>query len=112
MLIINTTFVVHNSIEAEFMDWLSGTLLPAAAASGCFATPTVARVLTSIEPDTLSIAVHFPAIDPAKASHWHENEGQALMAELHRRRGQHLMFFTTPMETVDFPVKTPGAHVG
>ena len=79
MLIINTTFVVHTSIETEFMDWLSGTLLPAAEASGCFATPTVARVLT---------------------------------AELHRRRGQHLMFFTTPMETVDFPVKTPDAHVG
>lgn len=112
MLIINTTFVVHNSIEAEFMDWLSGTLLPAAAASGCFATPTVARVLTTIEPDTMSIAVHFPALDAAKASRWHENEGQALMAELHSRRGQHLMFFTTPMETVDLPVKTPDAHVG
>ena len=34
------------------------------------------------------------------------------MAELHRRRGQHLMFFTTPMETVDLPVKTPDTHVG
>jgi len=106
MLIINTTFVVHLSIEAEVLQWLSSQFLPEAGRSGAFGTPTVARVLTRIEPDTQSIAVQLPATDATMATAWYNTTAGKLQAELHRERGERLMFFTTCMETID-----PSDHI-
>ena len=100
MIILNTTFVVHDTIADEFLRWVKGVYLPAAAGSGIFGTPTVARVLTRVEPDTESIAVQLPAAQLADAQRWHDETAALLRDDLHVRWGQRLMYFTTCMEII------------
>lgn len=101
-VILNTTFVVHVSIEKEFLSWVSGVYLPAAAASGLFGKPVVARVLTRIEPETESIAVQMTAQDGAAAERWHDETAALLKDDLMARWSDRAMHFTTYMEVIDF----------
>lgn len=98
--LLNTTFVVHSSVEAEFMAWVKGVYLPAAAETGVFGGATVAKVLTQIEPDTASIAVQLPASSLEDAQRWHDDSAAFLRDDLHARWSDRLMFFTTYMEVM------------
>ena len=99
--ILNTTFVVHDSIEADFLRWLRDVYVPPAMASGAFESVRVARVLTRVEPDTSSIAVQFAALSPELCNRWHEGEASALHADLHSRWADRLLHFTTFMEAIN-----------
>lgn len=101
MTVYNTTFVIHSVLEADFMAWLRTVYLPSAAASGAFALPVVMRVLTRIEPDTESIAVQLSATDSAGADRWITETAAPLHDDLQARWGNRMLFFTTPMETVE-----------
>ena len=59
--LLNTTFVLHTSVEAGFITWVREVYLPAAAEAGVFGVSRVAKVLTQVEPDTVSIAVQLEA---------------------------------------------------
>lgn len=100
MIILNTTFVIHAPLEKEFLQWVSQTYLVSAKASGVFGNPTVARVLTRIEPETESIAVQLPAASQEQAARWHDETAALLRDDLHARWGDRMMFFTTFMEVL------------
>ena len=100
MIILNTTFIIHAPLEGEFIKWVREVYLPSAQASGIFGTPTLARVLTRIEPDTESIAVQLPADNQNDASRWHDETAALLRDDLHARWGERMMFFTTFMEVI------------
>lgn len=100
MIILNTTFVVHAPLEGDFLKWVSEVYLRSAKDCGVFGTPTVARVLTRIEPDTESIAVQLPASSQQEAARWHDETAALLRDDLHARWGDHMMFFTTFMEVI------------
>jgi precorrin-2 methylase len=101
MILLNTTFVLHTSIEAPFLQWVRNVYLPAAEQSGVFGVATVARVLTQIEPDTESIAVQLPCAEMEAAQHWHDDTADLLRDDLHARWGDRLMFFSTYMEVIE-----------
>ena len=44
--LLNTTFVLHTSVEAGFITWVREVYLPAAAEAGVFGVSRVAKVLT------------------------------------------------------------------
>lgn len=108
-IILNTTFVVHAPLEAEFLGWVAGVYLPAAKASGVFGEPTVVRVLTQIEPDTLSIAVQLPSESLEEAERWHDTTAALLRDDLRARWGERTMHFTTPMEVIALSPEAPAA---
>jgi hypothetical protein len=99
--ILNTTFVIHSSIEAEFIAWLRSSYIPAATQAGVFGAPSIARVLTRIEPDTESIAVQLPATSLAEAQQWHDSVADELRNKAHARWSNSMMFFSTYMELID-----------
>lgn len=101
MILLNTTFVLHTPLEAEFLDWVKNVYLVSAASAGVFGTPVVARVLTRIEPDTESIAVQLPADDMNAAQRWHDETAAILRDDVHSRWGERMMFFTTYMEVIE-----------
>ncbi len=101
MTLLNTTFVIHAPLEAEFLQWVRETYLPSAMATGIFGAPTVARVLTRIEPETESIAVQLPATDADDAQRWHDETASLLRDDLQARWGDRMMFFTTYMEVLE-----------
>ncbi len=100
-VILNTTFVVHTSVEQDFLNWVRTVYLPAVKASETFAQPRVARVLTRIEPDTESIAIQMEAHDLAAAEKWHDETATLLKDDLCARWKNLAMHFTTYMEIID-----------
>ena len=47
--LLNTTFVLHTSVEAGFITWVREVYLPAAAEAGVFGVSRVAKVLTQVD---------------------------------------------------------------
>ena len=98
--ILNTTFVVHTSVEPAFLTWLREVYIPSIHAAGIFTRPTAARVLTRIEPDTDSIAVQATTSQRAEAEKWHNETAALLRDDLTARWPQRVMHFTTFMEII------------
>lgn len=100
-LLLNTTFVVHTSIESDFLQWVRTVYFPSAKASGVFGQPTIARVLTRLEPDTESIAIQMAANDKDAAERWHDETAALLKDDLSARWPNLALHFTTYMELLD-----------
>lgn len=98
--ILNTTFVVHTSVEPAFLTWLREVYIPSIHAAGIFTRPVAARVLTRIEPDTDSIAVQATTSQRPEAEKWHNETAALLRDGLTARWPQRVMHFTTFMEII------------
>ena len=99
-VLLNTTFVVHQSVYDKFLNWLETSYVPQVARAGIFGSCEVARVGMQLEPDTCSVAVLLRAAEKIKAEQWFESHG----AELHRQMGvmfgENLMHFSTFMDVL------------
>ena len=99
--ILNTTFVVHTSIEPDFLHWVRTVYIPSVKASEIFGEPTIARVLTRLVPETESIAVQMTAEDKDAAERWHDETAALLKDDLSARWPNLALHFTTYMEVLD-----------
>ena len=98
MLILNTSFHVHLNFDSEFKEWVRRTYIPSAVKSGLLTSPRFAALLIEVQEEWVSYAVSFEAETAENAVEWHDNEGAELRAELHKRFGEGVVFFTTYME--------------
>ena len=99
--LLNTTFVVHTSVEDAFIAWLRTVYIPSIKAAGIFSKPLMARVLTRVEPDTDSIAVQAVASGKEAAEKWHDETAALLRDDITARWPQLVMYFTTYMEVLE-----------
>ena len=98
MLILNTSFHVHTSLDDQFKAWVRRDYIPSATTSGLLSSPRFAALLIEVQEDCVSYAVSFEAETAENAVRWHDGEGAALRGELQRRFGEGVVFFTTYME--------------
>lgn len=100
MIILNTSFHVHVSLDEPFKAWVRNVYIPEALASGRLSSPRFASLLIEVQEDCVSYAVSFEAETPEAAAEWHDNAGAELRGMLHKRFGQGVVFFTTYMENL------------
>lgn len=100
MVLLNTTFHVHNSVTAEFIDWVYRTYIPKAMASGLFTDPIVSRILVETDPEGTSYAVQLRTNSHEKACQWHDNDAGDLKTGLAQKYGERILHFTTFMEII------------
>lgn len=98
MLILNTSFHVHQSLDSEFQKWVRKSYIPSAVNSGLLRAPRFAALLIEVQEECISYAVSFEAETAEDAVKWHDGEGAVLRGELHGRFGEGVVFFTTYME--------------
>lgn len=98
MILLNTTFVIRRDLEDEFLKWIRAEYIPSLQAHEALTDPSLARVLTEIDPSALSFALGItaPTLDEAMA--WHDGPASALREEASRRWGENFLTFTTPLE--------------
>lgn len=101
MIILNTSFHVHVSLDDQFKSWVRQTYIPGALASGMLSAPRFASLLIEVQEDCVSYVVSFEAPTAEAAIEWHDGKGAELRAALHRRFGEGVVFFTTYMEELD-----------
>lgn len=98
MVLLNTTFHVHPSVDAAFRQWVKEKYLPAAERAGVSLDPVVSRILADSEDGGVNYAVQFKAEKLDVARRWHDTEAHALKESLHRLYGERVLHFTTYME--------------
>ena len=83
MIIFNTTYHADNARKDEFIGWLKESYIPTVLEHGLLQEPQ----LTS--PDTQAL------------ERWHEECGEALLAEMQKRFGDQVLGFSTLLEVID-----------
>lgn len=100
MHILNTTFVVHHSVDSSFVDWVRDVYMPAMQASGVFSDVTVMRVMAEIDPDTVNYAVQARTDRFPEAIKWRDEVSSALRDGIFLKTGEKVLSFSTEMEVV------------
>lgn len=101
MIILNTTFYVHQSIDAQFRRWIDETYFPSALTEGNLSNPLFAKLLLEPQDGMSGYAVQVMAYTPEEAATWHDGVGGELRNDLMARFGQNILFFTTYMESIE-----------
>lgn len=98
MIILNTTFYVHLSVDVQFRQWVTEEYFPSALAEGKLSDPGIARILGDPQDGMSGYAVQLMAEDIDSARYWHDNHAAGLRGQLGEKFGQKVLFFTTYME--------------
>lgn len=100
MIILNTTFYIHESIDGEFRRWIECEYFPSASEYGGLRNPVMAKLLMEPQEDRNGYAVQCLAPDVAKAQLWHDTYAAELRDALSAKFGEKVLFFTTYMEQI------------
>lgn len=100
MILLNTTFHVHPSVDVAFRQWVREKYLPAAERAGVSREPLVSRICGESEDGGLNYAVQFKSESLDAARRWHDTEAQGLKEALFRLYGERVLHFTTYMEII------------
>ena len=99
MILLNTSFHMHVSVERDFLDWVRHRYAAALERHGGMGYPTLARMLVKPDEDTVSYCFQMTAESEQAAAMWHDSDdATALRGELTRRFGELIVHFTTYME--------------
>ena len=97
MYIINTSFHAGQSIADAVINDVRSLLMPLMSESKLFHDLAMAEILVEVDPDCRSFTLQGIAHDLDKALEWLGNEGQTFFNGLHKRYGNNVVHFTTPM---------------
>lgn len=98
MIILNTSFHVHVSLDDEFQKWVRDIYIPSALSSGLLYSPRFASIMIEVQDECRSYAVSLEAENVEDAAAWHDSLGADLRVGLQKRFGDAVVFFTTYME--------------
>ena len=101
MIILNTTYYIHESIDADFRKWVSEIYFPSAINIGGLERPMLAKILTDTQEGMSGYAVQLSADNKEIAELWHDNHAADLRGELSKLFGDKVLFFNTYMETIN-----------
>jgi hypothetical protein len=101
MVLLNTTFHVHVTVQKAFVEWLRQEYQSAALATGFLTEPQLARVMGGDDPDGTSFAYQLKAPTLAQAKRWHDADAAALRNKITQQWGQKVLFFTTYLSIID-----------
>lgn len=101
MIILNTTYYVHSSVDSEFRRWVRDEYFPSALSNHGLSSPVFAALLVEPQEGMAGYAVQLSASTRPDAESWHDGPAASLRADLSSRFGQKVLFFTTYMETID-----------
>lgn len=97
MIIINTTFYVHLSLEDAFLKWAREEYFPDAIRDG-LNDCVFSRLLIDIQDNAVGYALAVTAPDEASAVAWHDGKGTELRKRFADGKGEKVLHFTTYME--------------
>ena len=100
MIILNTTFYIHQSIDGEFRRWIEREYFPSASRHGGLENPVMAKLLMEPQEGMNGYAVQCLAPDVARARQWHDSHAADLRGALSAKFGDKVLFFTTYMEQI------------
>ena len=91
MIIFNTTYHADNARKDEFIGWLKESYIPTVLEHGLLQDPQLTRIFADNEEEGTSLSLQFKSPDTQALERWHEECGEALLAEMQKRFGDQLL---------------------
>jgi len=99
MILCNTTYCIDKSVDNEFREWITGSLIPAIRDHEHLSAPLFTRILSQPEPEATSYALQFQTPDEKSAKHWLNETAEPMFAQLRATHGaDRLLSFVTFMD--------------
>ncbi len=99
MILLNTTFYIHPSIENDFLSWMKTVYVPSALLAG-LSDPELCLLLVEAGEDVSGYALHLRAGDLSEAEAWHDGAGGDVRSGFMSRYGEKALSFSTYMEVI------------
>ena len=101
MIVYNTTYHAHTSVNDDFLDWLRREYIPAATRDGRLTEPRLTVVLNAEADDGTNYSLQFRArsLDTLRA--WYESGGDDLVVAMSQRFGHRVAGFSTLLEEME-----------
>lgn len=103
MILFNTTFVVTDSANTEFRNWISSVFIPDILSCDSFSDILLTKILSNPQEDekTQSYALQFKAPSIAHIENWIQTTGIHKLNAIQAKYGENILYFATPMEILD-----------
>lgn len=101
MFVKNTTFVVHRSVDNQFVDWARDVYVPSISGVAGFSDVTMMKVLTEIDPDTVNYAIQFRTQSLSQVEEWETAVASFLKDDISRLTRGMVVSFSTSMEIIE-----------
>ena len=102
MIIVNTTFHIHRSIEQEMLKWIRRAYAGSAIRAGANEQYLLTRILAGdqdTEGESYALHLTFPTLEAA--SKWDKGVGESLARIMTERWGAKALSFRTYLEIID-----------
>ena len=101
MLIVNTTYQVSETCEAEWKEWVCTEYIPEVIATGILLQPRFHRLFIVNEPGNQSYSLQFQVKDLDTLEFWFQNHGSKMQKNLSDHFQNKILGFTTIMEIIE-----------
>lgn len=100
MIIFNTTFHIDLSIQKDVIAWIKAEFIPNALSVGLL-NPMLTKILIPNDEGFVSYALHLQSADFSKIDLWSGCGMAELLSDAHKRWGERMISFSTPMEIIE-----------
>lgn len=99
MILFNTTFVVAQNADSDFLNWASSIFIPEINTCESFSDILLTKILATPQEDkTLSYALQFKAPSVEHIENWIASSGMSKLNALQAKYGENILYFATLME--------------
>lgn len=101
MILLNTTFYVHYSVDLEFHKWVKEIYFPSALSAKGISSPVFARLMLEPQEGMTGYAVQLSVSSRDVGEEWHDGVAASLREDLLKEFSTKVLFFTTYMEVLE-----------
>jgi hypothetical protein len=101
MLILNTTFLVSDEVQNQWLNWVREQHIPFMLNTKYFKKPQIAKVLGNDTADGTSYSVQFQVNDSETLEKWHSEFAGKYEQSCYQVFGNEALFFSTILEILD-----------
>lgn len=101
MLILNTTFLVSDKVQNQWLNWVREQHIPFMLSTKYFINPQIAKILSHDTADGTSYSVQFQINNRETLEKWQREFAGKFEQNCNQIFGNEALFFSTILELVD-----------
>ncbi len=101
MLILNTTFLVSDEIQNQWLEWVREQHIPFMLNTKYFIKPQIAKIISNDATDGTSYSVQFQINNRETLEKWQREFAGKFEQNCYKIFGNEALFFSTILEIVD-----------
>lgn len=101
MILYNTTFIVEEKVNEEWLNWLKSEHVNDYLKSSCFLGARLGKITSHVEPGAISYSLQFFANDELILTNFKDNYLAEIQQKSLQKFGTNVLSFASEMEHID-----------